>query len=83
MKKYIENHCQIKHLSSNFLSYSFFDVRNPSKAGSKHKEETLDHDFSKKCRQNILNFGYVVENYLNFHKIAVSIAGTFFALIES
>ena len=37
----------------------------------------------KKRRQNILIFGYVIENSLNFHKILVFIAETFFAVIVS
>ena len=45
-----------------------------------YKEKTLNRDFSKKRRQKILIFAYVVGNNLNFWILGVPIADTFFAL---
>ena len=44
-----------------------------------YKEKTLNRDFSKKRRQNILKIAYLVENYLYFYNFGVPITDTFFA----
>ena len=48
-----------------------------------HKEKTLNHDFSKKGRQNILKLANIVENSLNFWILAVPATEHFIWLIDS